>query len=192
MNRKIRTALSFFIALSIIALAVLVFIYYRAPKAPKASFEQDEQVRVQIEKIRYSGTKAGHVEWELEADSAKRSKDEDLTLLENVRVTFYARDSTSYVLTADEGRFMENSGEMMVSGNVVVRSSSGDGYTIKTSSLTYFVNARKITTDERVNMTSRGIDLEGTGLVVLVDKNSFRLLRNVRAVFRGPAVRQGK
>jgi len=191
MNRKIRTALSLFIALSIIALAVLVFVYYRAPKAPKASFEQDEQVKVQIEKIRYSGTKAGRVEWELEADSAKRSKDEDLTLLENVRVTFFARDSTSYLLTADEGTFMENSGEIKVSGNVVVRS-SGDGYTIKTSSLTYFVNGRKITTDERVSMTSRGIDLEGTGLVVLVDKNSFRLLRNVRAVFRGPALRQGK
>ena len=91
------------------------------------------------------------------------------------------------MLTADEGRFKEEAGEIEVSGNVVVRS-SGDGYTIKTSSLTYFVNGRKITTEERVKMTSRGIDLEGTGLVVLVDSQSFRLLRKVKAVFRGPAV----
>ena len=187
MNRKIRTALFTFIVLSIVTLAALVFIYYRADKVPKTSFEQDEQVRVKIEKIRYSGTKAGRVEWELEADSARRSKDEDLTLLEAVKVTFYARDSTSYVLTAQEGRFKEEAGEIEVSGDVVVRS-SGDGYTIKTESLTYFVNDRKITTDERVKMTSRGIDLEGTGLVVLVDSQSFRLLRKVRAVFRGPAV----
>ncbi|MCC6503118.1 MAG: LPS export ABC transporter periplasmic protein LptC [Deltaproteobacteria bacterium] len=187
MNRKIRTALSTFIVLSIIALAALVFIYYRADKVPKASFEQDEQVKVQIEKIRYSGTKAGRVEWELEADSARRSKDDDLTTLEKVTVTFFARDSTSHVLTADEGRFKEEAGEIEVSGNVVVRSSGG-GFTIKTSSLTYFVNGRKITTEERVKMTSRGIDLEGTGLVVLVDSQSFRLLRKVKAVFRGPAV----
>lgn len=187
MNRKIRTALSTFIVLSIVALAVLVFIYYRSDKVPKASFEQDEQVRVQIEKIRYSGTKAGRVEWELEADSARRSKDEDLTLLEAVKLTFYARDSTSYVLTANEGRFKEEAGEITVSGDVVVKA-SGDGYTIKTTSLTYFSKDRKITTEERVKMTSRGIDLEGTGLVVHVDKQNFRLHRKVRAVFRGPAV----
>ena len=176
MNRKIRTALSSFVVLSIISLAVLVFIYYRAGREPKASFEQDEQV-----------TKAGRVEWELEADSARRSKDEDLTILENMKVIFYAKDGTSYVLTSNEGAFREAAGEIIASGNVVVES-SGEGYTIKTSSLTYLVNDRKITTEERVEMTSRGVDLEGTGLVALVDEERFRLLKRVRAVFRGPAV----
>jgi len=187
MNRKIRIALSSFVILSIISLAVLVFIYYRAGKGPKPSFEQDERVQVKIEKIRYSGTKAGKVEWELEADSARRSKDEDLTTLENVKVTFYAKDGTSYVLTAREGRFREEAGEIIASGDVVIVS-SGDGYTIRTESLTYLVNDRKITTEERVKMTSAGIDLEGTGLVALVDRESFRLLKKVRAVFRGRAV----
>lgn len=187
MNRKIRIALSSFIVLSIISLAVLVFIYYRTGKEPKASFEQDERVEVKIEKIRYSGTKAGRVEWELEADSARRSKDEDLTILENVKVTFYAKDGASYVLTSKEGAFREAAGEIIASGDVVVES-SGDGYTIRTNSLTYLVNDRKITTEERVEMTSRGVDLEGTGLVALVDEEKFRLLRRVRAVFRGPAV----
>jgi LPS export ABC transporter protein LptC len=187
MNRKIRIALSAFVILSIISLAVLVYIYYKADKGSKASFEQDERVQVNIEKIRYSGTKKGRVEWELEADSARRSKDEDLTILENIKVTFYARGGSSYVLTAKKGTFREAAGEIVASGDVVIEA-SGDGYTIKTNSLTYLVNDRKITSAERVKMTSRGIDLEGTGLVALVDKESFRLLRKVRAVFRGTAV----
>lgn len=187
MNRKIRVALSSFVVLSIVSLAVLVFIYYRAGKEPKAAFEQDERVEVTVEKIRYSGTKAGRVEWELEADAARRSKGEDLTTLDNVRVTFYAKDGTSYVLTSKEGRFREAAGEIVATGDVVIKS-SGDGYTIRTGSLTFLLRNKLIKTEDKVRMTSRGTDLEGTGLLASVDQKSFRLLKGVRAVFRDSAI----
>lgn len=187
MNRKIRVALSSFVALSIVSLAVLVFIYYRAGKEQKAGFEQDEQVDIKVEKIRYSGTKAGKVEWELEADSARRSKGEDLTILENIKVTFYAKDGTAYTLTSKEGMFREAAGEIVASGSVVIES-SGEGYTIRTSSLKFFLNDKLITTDKRVEMTSRGTDLAGTGLEAFVDQERFRLKKDVRAVFRDSAI----
>lgn len=186
MNRKIRVALSSFVVLSIASLAVLVFVYYRAGKEAGTAFEQDERVDIKVEKIRYSGTKAGRVEWELEADSARRSKGEDLTVLENVTVRFFARDGGSYALTSKEGSFREKAGEIVATGSVVV--DSGDGYIIRTHSLTYSLKDGLITTGERVEMTSSGMDLEGTGLVARVDEDSFRLLKDVRAVFRDSAL----
>lgn len=187
MNRKIRVALSSFVVLSIVSLAVLVFIYYRAGKGPKPVFEQDERVEVKVEKVRYSGTKAGRVEWELEADSARRSKGADLTVLENVQVTFYAKDGVSWTLTSREASFREAAGEIDAIGDVVIKS-SGEGYTINTDRLTFLLKDKLIKTQERVRMTSRGADLEGTGLLANVDQKSFRLLKDVRAVFRDSAI----
>lgn len=187
MNRKIRVALSSFVILSIVSLAVLVIIYYRAGKEPKAAFEQDERVEVKVEKVRYSGTKAGRVEWELEADSARRSKGEDLTILENVLVTFYAKDGAAWTLSSREASFREAAGEIDATGDVVIKS-SGEGYTINTERLTFLLKDKLIKTEERVRMTSRGADLEGTGMRARVDQKSFRLLKDVRAVFKDSAI----
>lgn len=186
MNRKIRVSLSAFIVFSTLALVVLVVIHYNTREFTQADFKEDEKVQVRIDKIRYSGTRDGRVEWELEADTASRSKEEDLTVFENVKLTFYSRDGSPYVLTAREGLLQEAAGVIEVSGDVLVRSLE-QGYSLRTTRLNYSVGAKEITTAERVYMTSGGIDIEGSGMLVLVDTGEVRLHEKVKAVFRDSA-----
>ncbi|HEY4707034.1 MAG: LPS export ABC transporter periplasmic protein LptC [Deltaproteobacteria bacterium GWA2_55_10] len=187
MNRKIRASLAAFIVLSILGLALLVFIHYKTQEPPQ-EFREDEKVQVKIDRIHYSGTKEGRVEWELDARSAERSREEDLTLFEDVKITFFADDGTPYVLTSRQGTFKEGAGEINVTGDVKIESVK-EGYTLKTDTLKYMIGTKEITTPDKVAMTSGKMDLEGVGLLVRIDSEEFRLLSKVKAVFRDSAVR---
>lgn len=186
MSRKLRVFLTAFIVLSIAGLAVLVFLHYKQREASKVTFKEEEEVKVKIDRIRYSGTKDGRLEWELEADSARRSREEDLTIFENVKVTFYAKDGTPYTLTAPEGRLSEGKGEITVSGGAVVVSPK-EGLTLKSDSLVYSIKKKELTTSALVDLTSERLDLRGTGLLVSIDSEEIRLSKGVKAVFKGRA-----
>ncbi len=185
MNRKIRISLSTFIITSIIGLAVLVFIHYKTENTFKVTFDEEKKLEVKIEKIHYSGTKGGRLEWELFADSAKRTKEQDLTVFETLKVIFYAKDGTPYTLNAKEGTFKEAAGEINAIGDVTLDTEKG--YTLKADSLKYAVKSREITSDGPVEITSEAIDMEGTGLRAEVSSSRFFLLKHVKAVFRDAA-----
>ncbi|MBI5642439.1 MAG: LPS export ABC transporter periplasmic protein LptC [Deltaproteobacteria bacterium] len=185
MNRKIRIFLLAFIALSIIGLIVLVLVHYQTKNSYQVSFTEDSKLEVKIDKIHYSGTKNGRVEWELTADSAKRTRDEDLTLFDTVQATFYSKQGKTYTLKADEGRYKEIAGEIHAVGDVSVESE--EGYTLKTEELKYSIGSREITSDKRVEITSEGMDVEGEGFFADVENGRYLLKDKVRAVFKGSA-----
>lgn len=182
MNRKLRASLSSFIALSIAGLAVLVFIHYRTKNTIKVVLTEDKKFGVQIDKVHYSGTKGGRVEWELDAESARRSKDEDLLVLDKVSLTFYSRDGTKYLLTSREGDYRESTGEVTVNGDVVVVSLS-KGYRLATETLKYSMNTKMVTSEVRVRITSKDMAVDGIGLVAEMESEKFRLLKDVHAMF---------
>ncbi len=185
MNRKIRIFLLAFIALSIISLAVLVFVHYRTQNSFIVVLNEDKGLEVKIDKVHYSGTKDGRIEWELTADSARRAKDEDLTVLDNVEVKFFPRRGGSYVLTANEGRFREAAGEIFAYGDVKV--SSDEGYTLDSVELKYSIKQKEITSAEKVVFKSGNMDIEGYGLFVDIEGGRVLLNREVRAVFKDKA-----
>ncbi|MBI5587288.1 MAG: LPS export ABC transporter periplasmic protein LptC [Deltaproteobacteria bacterium] len=182
MNRKLRVSLSSFIALSVAGLAVLVFIHYRTKNIYKITLTEDKKFGVRIDRVHYSGTKDGRLEWVLDADSAKRSRDEDLLVLDAVKLTFYSRDGKEYLLTAREGNYRESTGEVAVNGNVVVDSAS-NGYRLTAETLNYSLKTKMVTSDVRVRITSKDMAVDGVGLSGEIDKEKFRLLKDVHAVF---------
>lgn len=182
MNKKIRASLGAFIALSIAGLIILVFVHYRTKNSFQVSFTEDKKVEVKIDNIHYSGTKEGRIEWELDAESASRSKDEDLTLLTTVRVVYYPKKGAPYTMTAEQGKFREAAGEVEAEGSV--RIETKDGYTLVTDSVKYSTKSKEITSADRVELTSEKVDLSGQGLVVELDKGRIQLFNNVKAVFR--------
>lgn len=182
MNRKLRLSLSGFIALSIAGLAVLVFIHYRTKNIYKITLTEDRKFGVQIDRVHYSGTKDGRVEWVLDADSARRSRDEDLLALDGVKFTFYSRDGKKYLLTAREGNYRESTGEVVVNGNVVVDAAS-NGYRLTAETLNYSLKTKTVTSDVRVRITSKDMAVDGVGFSGEIDKEKFRLLKDVHAVF---------
>lgn len=186
MNRKLRVSLSAFIVLSVLSLAVLVFINSRTKDAQKIIFTEDKKVSLEVDRVHYSGTRAGRVEWELDADSATRPKDSDLTIFKTVKVVFYGKNGIPYTLKAKEGRFSESKGEIEAIGQVTVESK--DGYTVSTESLMYAVNKKEISSGEKVSITSEAMDLSGEGLLVKVDEGKLFLSKNVKAVIRGTPI----
>lgn len=182
MNRKIRIFLSAFIALSIAGLAALVIVHYQTKDKYKIVFNEDKQVSVKIDKVHYSGTKEGRIEWVLDAESAVRSKNTDMVVLDTVKLVFYAKNGTPYTLKAKEGKFRESTGEVTATGGVTVESK--EGYKLAVENAEYMMKTKKITSKDHVEITSDRIDVKGEGLLVDVDTGTLEILKNVKAVFK--------
>ena len=187
MNRKIRIALYAFIAISILGLAIAVFVHQQTQNTLRVSFTGDKKLEVRIDRIRYSGTREGRVEWEFEADYATREKNEDLTVFSNVTATFYPGSGAPYTLKAREGRYWEAIGLVHAVGGVRVESKGL--FVLETEKLELKVDSRKISTALDVAITSAMMDVRGRGLEAEVDTGNFRILSNVRAVFNDAAQR---
>ncbi|MFQ5735727.1 MAG: LPS export ABC transporter periplasmic protein LptC [Thermodesulfobacteriota bacterium] len=185
MNRKIRISLLAFIVLSILGLAVSVFVHYQTQNSYKVTFNEDNKLEVRIDNIHYSGTKQGRVEWELVADSAKRARGVDLTVFSNVTATFYPKGGPAYTLEAREGSYVEAAGVVRVSGDV--RLNSKDGFAMRTESLKLMMETKEVTSRDPVRLTSGVMDVEGTGFFADLDTGRLRILRDVRAVIKGSA-----
>jgi LPS export ABC transporter protein LptC len=182
MNRKIRISLAVFIVLSVLALAVSVFVHYQTRNSFKVTFNEDKKLEVRIEKVRYSGTKDGRVEWELVADSAQRARGESITAFHKVTVTFYAKGGEPYTLTAREALYDEAKGIIDAVGDVKVESK--EGFVLKAGTLRYDLKKRVITSDEEVDITSRMMNVKGRGFFSDIESGGFKILKNVRAVVK--------
>ena len=185
MNRKFRIFLSAFIALSIAGLVALIFLH-RSPKNVLKVALKDNKIEVKIDKFHYSGNKEGRVQWVLDADSARRTEGGDLIVLDKLKLVFYTKSGKPYTLTAKEGRYRESTDEIEVEKDVTVE--SDEGYRMETDSLKYSVNSRVLSTDARVVITSKGMDVTGVGLRSDVDKGRIILKKNIKAVFRRAAI----
>lgn len=186
MNRKIRISLAAFIVLSVLALAVSVFVHYQTRNSFKVTFNEDKKLEVRIEKVHYSGTKDGRVEWELVADSARRTRGEEITAFDKVTVTFYPKGKEPYTLKAREGLYDEGKGVIDVAGDVRVESK--EGFVLEAKTLRYVIKKREITSDEEVRITFGTMDVEGRGFFSGLESGGFKILNNVRAVVKEPAV----
>lgn len=167
-----------------LGLAILVFLHYQAQNSYKVKFTEDKNLGVKVSKVHYSGTKGGRVEWELVADSATRSKGDDVTVFDNVSLTFYTRNGTSYTMFSKEGRLKESTGEMLAAGGVKIESTDEEGYTLETGSLSYSMKTKHLATEDPVQITSGGMDIKGMGLQANIDEGNFTLLKDVKAVFK--------
>lgn len=188
MNRKIRVALYAFIALSILGLAVAVYVHQQTQNILRVSFTEDEKLEVRIDKIRYSGTRDGRVEWEFEADYATREKDKDLTVFSDVKATFYPESGAPpYTLRAREGRYWEATGMVHAIGHV--RVASKGRFVLETEFLKLNMDSRKISTGSEVAITTPLMDIEGRGFEAEVDSGNFRILSDVKAVVKAAVQR---
>ncbi|GMR04726.1 MAG: hypothetical protein BMS9Abin23_0631 [Thermodesulfobacteriota bacterium] len=186
MKKGVRRAISAFIALSLVALVLMVIVYYSAKSGLGVKFTEEGDIGIQIDNIHYSNTRAGRVEWELDAKSATRFKKEDLMVFDAVKMVFYAKDGTPYRLKAREGRYLETRGEINARGDVEI--TSPGGYNLKTESIKYLSGPGELTSSDHVRILSESMDVEGVGLKVDIDDGRFYILKDVRAVLKDEAI----
>lgn len=166
------------------ALAVLVARNYRGPTPEEIIEALPGDVDLALQEIRYTETRDGLRRWTLVADSAAHSVAEGTTRIENIRMTFFDLDGLGdLVLTARQGELKVEDREVVVHGDVVVKSPKG--YEVYTDRLHYREADRTARTDARVRIVSDTMEVTGTGMHLDVMTRAVSLLSDVKARIDG-------
>ncbi len=149
-------------------------------KIPKVSAGDATQV---LQKVHFAEDKHGQKTWELEAKSVRQYEEQNIMVLEDVKVTFYAKEGRIFYLTSKEGRIYQDSKNVDLTGDVVLTSS--DGYRLKTRSASYHHSEQIVSTPDPVEIEGEQIRMTGKGMLVNVEAKTFRILSQVKTHLKG-------
>jgi LPS export ABC transporter protein LptC len=187
MMRKTKTV----ILLLIVLIGGIVLVSLWANLRARKAWETREKVPkvstggadMQLKKIRFVEDKQGQKTWELEAESVNQYQGQNIMVLENVKVTFYAKEGRIIYLTGKQGKVYQDSKNVDLSGDVVLTSS--DGYQLKTDSASYRHSEKIVSTGDPVEIDGEQIRLTGKGMLVDVEAKTFKILSQVKTHLRG-------
>jgi len=149
-------------------------------KVPKASTGGAD---MRLEKVRFMEDKHGQKTWELEAKSVHRYEGQNMMVLEDVKLTFYAKEGRIFYLTSKQGKVYQDSKNVDLIGDVVL--TSNDGYSLKTQSASYRDADKIVSTPDPVEIEGEQLRMTGKGMVVNVETKTFRILSQVKTQLRG-------
>ncbi len=172
-----------FIGLLIIGgLTTLAIILYQtlAPQKEKTALAPEPAISADLKLVRvhYQETHDGVKEWEVEAASATYYKEDQMVLFENVKATFFGKNGGNYVLLAEKGRF--DTKDKIIEGFGGVQLKASDGYILRTQRLKYESAQKEIRTEDAVLLEGPDMRIEGTGLVVEVDRQRIKVFKEVQ------------
>jgi len=149
-------------------------------RLPKISTEGAD---MRLEKIQLVEDNHGRRTWELEARQIQQYQDQNLMILEDVKVTFYSEDGRRFVVSGKKGKFYQTSKNIELVGDVMLTSS--DGYRLRTQSVSYDHSMKKVTSPDAVEIEGDEIRLVGKGMMVDMEGKIFKVLSEVKTQWRG-------
>ncbi len=138
---------------------------------------------MRLEKIRFVEDKHGQKTWELEAKSVQQYQDQNIMVLEDIKVTFYAKEGRTFFLTGKQGKVHQDSKNVDLVGDVVLTSS--DGYELKTHSVAYRHLEKIVSTPDPVEIEGEQIRLTGKGMLVNIENKTFKILSQAKTQWKG-------
>jgi len=138
---------------------------------------------MRLEKVRFVEDKHGQKTWELEAKSVQQYQEQNMMVLEDVKVTFYAKEGRTILLTGKQGKVYQDSKNVELVGDVMLTSS--DGYQLKTHSVSYRHAGRVLSTSDPVEIEGEQLRLTGKGMLVDMEAKTFKILSQVKTQLRG-------
>jgi len=138
---------------------------------------------MRLEKIRIVEDKHGRQTWELEATSVQQYQDQNIMVLEDVKVTYYTKEGRSFIISGNKGKIYQDSKNMELVGDVLLTLS--DGYQLKTHSVSYHHLEKKVTSSDPVEIEGKEIQLVGTGMLVDMEAKIIRVLHQVKTRWKG-------
>jgi LPS export ABC transporter protein LptC len=179
----------FVILMSIVLIGGIVFIsLWLNLRNKKVSEKREEVSKVStegphLEKIHFMEDKHGQKTWELEAKSIQQYQDQNLMILDEVKVTFYTKEGGAIIISGKQGKVNQDSKDMELVGDVVLISS--DGYQLKTHSISYRHSDKTISTPDPVEIEGEKIRLIGKGMVVDMEAKILKVLNQVKTHWIG-------
>jgi LPS export ABC transporter protein LptC len=181
--RKLRSFLGIIILGS---LGGVGFMTWRTLAPPQEKIETAKELAtsadLKLDRVRYTETREGVKEWELEAICAQYFKEESTVFFDKVKATFFGKDGERYVLVGEKGKFNTQTKAIEVFNGVTL--SSSDGYQMRTRSLKYQAEKRELSTSDAVEITGPQLRVEGIGLIVELDRQQMKVLRQVTTTLR--------
>ena len=138
---------------------------------------------MRLEKIRFVEDKHGQKTWELEAKSVRQYQEQNIMVLEDVKVTFYAKEGRIFYLTGKQGKVYQDSKNVDLIGDVVL--TSNDGYQLKTHSASYRHVEKIVSTPDPVEIEGEQIRMTGKGMLVDMEAKTFKILSQVKTQLKG-------
>jgi len=151
-----------------------------AVEAPKISTEGAD---MRLDKIRFIEDKHGRKTWELEAKTILQYQEQNITVLEDVKATFYTNEGRTFFLTGKRGKVYQDSKNVDLVGDVVLTSS--DGYQLKTHSVSYHHSEKIVSTPDPVEIEGEQLRLTGIGMLVNMEDKTFKVLSQAKTQFKG-------
>jgi len=183
--KRIKIAILISIGLIVVVVSLRLWIYFRGKKPPeevqlpKIAFEGADS---RIEKIHFVEEKHGQKTWELEAKAIQQYPGQNVMVLEDVRLSFFAKDGQTYTVSGEQGKVYQDTKNMELAGNVIVTSSKG--YQLKTHSIAYNHQQRKIRTPDTIELDSDQIWLKGRGVLVDMEAQTVKVFYEVRTQWK--------
>jgi LPS export ABC transporter protein LptC len=144
--------------------------------APMAAPASD----LKLDRLRYTETREGVKEWELEAASAQYFKEEGTVILDKVKATFFGKNQETYSLEGEKGRLNTQTKAIEVFDGVKLETS--DGYQMVTGRLRYHAEKRELSTADPVEMSGPQGKISGTGMIVNLDQQQMKILNQVTTI----------
>ena len=179
--KHIKIAILISIGLIILVVSLSLWANFRGRKAaedvdlPKILIDGADS---RIEKIRFVEEKEGRKTWELEAKAMQQYQGQNAMVLEDVKLTFFSKDGRIFTVTGKQGTVNQDTKNMELIGDVVVASS--EGYRLKTHSMAYTHQGKKIRTQDAIELDGDQLWLQGRGMIVDMEAQTVSVLHEVR------------
>ena len=184
MNR-IKIAILISIGFIVLVVSLSLWASYKGRKPPeevnlpKIAVEGADS---RLEKIRFVEEKQGRKNWELEAKAMQQYQGQNVMVLEDVKLTFFNKDGRTFTVTGKQGKVYQDTKNMELQGDVIATSS--DGYRLKTNSMTYNHQEKKIQTPDPVDLDGEQLWLTGRGMVVDMEAQTVKVFHGVRTQWK--------
>jgi LPS export ABC transporter protein LptC len=179
--RRFRSFLGLIILGSLCGVGILAWYTIAPPGGKKPPIvEPTSAADLKLDRLRYTETREGIKEWELEAASAQYFKEDGSVVFEKVRAAFFGKNEQTYSLEGEKGRL--NTQTKAVEAFDGVKLETSDGYRLETRSLRYQADKRELITGDPVEMYGPQGKITGTGMIVHLDQQRIKILRQVTVV----------
>lgn len=138
-----------------------------------------DEADIRIQDFVFTEVGRDNIRWEVRSDTAQYEKKQELAVFDKVRVKLTMPDGKVIVMTGDKGEMHTDKKDLAIKGHVLIVTDSGEKFT--TDYLKYSDAEKKIYTSAPVVMEGDRIRIQGTGLVIFIEKGELALSSAVRA-----------
>lgn len=168
-------------------LMIVAFFLFKVPHLVMVSSTTSNLIpegSLKISGVKYSQDyKNGGGKWELKAKEAYLFNKTQIVALKDVLLKLDSFKKNSFTIKGNEGDYFRESGEIILRGDVMGRSSNG--YQIETSLLIYRQKDETVETDEPIRVIGPFFKVKGDGLYIDLKSKKVMVKKDVCTTFMG-------